>query len=69
MTEPRCPDCNITGIQHIVSVDSRERSRTRQPWFVVVHCSECGHVYNTFAKHTFSQSVTPNFVLPKLDVD
>ena len=64
--EPKCPDCGITGVQHIVSKESRERSKTRQPWFVIVHCDECGHVYGVIAKHVLSQPTSPNFVLPKL---
>lgn len=62
---PRCPSCSATGVDKIVSTPSRERSRAKQPWFYIVHCAECGHVYNTISKHTFSQTVTPNFVLPK----
>ncbi len=63
--QPRCPDCGISGIEHIVSRESTERSRTRQPWFLVVHCAACGHVYQVLAKHVFSQPVTPRLVLPK----
>ena len=63
--QPKCPSCAVIGIDHIVSTPSKERSRTKQPWFYVVHCNECGHVYTTIAKHFFNQPVTPNFVLPK----
>lgn len=66
-TQPRCPACGISGIEHIVSRESVERSRTRQPWFLVVHCAACGHVYQILAKHVFSQPVTPRLVLPKGD--
>ncbi len=62
---PRCPACDIVGVEHIVSTPSKERSRVKQPWFYVVHCAACGHVYNTITKHNFTQTVTPNFVLPK----
>jgi uncharacterized Zn finger protein len=67
MAEPRCPACGIQGIEHIVSRESVERSRTKQPWFLVIHCNGCGHVYDVIAKHTFSQPVTPRLVLPKND--
>ena len=66
MAEPTCPKCNITGVEHIVSKDSAERSKTRQPWFLVVHCDGCGHVYDIIAKHIFSQPITPKLTLPKL---
>jgi uncharacterized Zn finger protein len=62
--EPKCPSCAVVGIDTIVSTPSAERSRTKQPWFYIVHCARCGHVYNTIAKHHFTQAVTPNFVLP-----
>jgi uncharacterized Zn finger protein len=65
MADPKCPECGLQGIEHIVSRESVERSRTRQPWFLVVHCDGCGHVYNVIAKHTFAQPVTPRLVLPK----
>lgn len=48
--EPKCPDCKIQGIRYIVSSDSEECSRGGDPWFNVVHCSECGHTYGVFAK-------------------
>lgn len=63
--DPKCPDCGIQGISNIVSQESVERAKSRQPWFVVVHCKSCGHVYNVVAKHVFSQPTSPNFVLPK----
>lgn len=65
MAEPKCPECGIQGIEHIVSRDSAERARNRQPWFVVVHCAGCGHVYDVLAKHVFSQPVPPRLVLPE----
>lgn len=66
MAEPKCPACNVEGMEHIVSRESVEKSRTRQPWFLVVHCDACGHVYGVMAKHTFSQPVTPKLTLPNL---
>jgi uncharacterized Zn finger protein len=67
VAEPKCPECAIRGIEHIISRESVERSRTRQPWFLVVHCAVCGHVYDIIAKHTFAQPVTPRLVLPKIE--
>jgi len=66
MADPRCPDCGVTGITHIVSKESTERSKTKQPWFLIVHCDACGHVYGVLAKHTFSQPVSPKLTLPNL---
>lgn len=63
--EPKCPSCAVVGIDNIVSTPSKERSRSKQPWFYIVHCGRCGHVYDTIAKHQFTQPVTPNFVLPE----
>jgi uncharacterized Zn finger protein len=65
VAEPKCPQCETEGIDHIVSKESRERSRARQPWFLVVHCNACGHVYGVIAKHTFAQPMAPNLVLPR----
>lgn len=65
MAEPTCPKCAATGIDNIVSKESAERSRTKQPWYLVVYCAECGHVYDVLAKHVFSQPVTPRLTLPK----
>lgn len=63
--EPKCPACQCEGIEHIVSTEGRERARDRKPWFIVVHCNQCGHVYNVLAKHVFAQSQTPRLTLPK----
>ena len=64
MAEPKCPDCAATGMDKIVSKESGERSRRKEAWFYVVHCNECGHVYNVITKHVFSQSKPGHFVLP-----
>ncbi|HEY9135026.1 MAG TPA: hypothetical protein VIM85_04475 [Pseudomonadales bacterium] len=54
MTEPKCPDCAVQGINHLVSKDSTEHSKKRDPWFYVVYCNQCGHVYGVFAKHVMA---------------
>lgn len=66
MAEPTCPKCGVSGIEHIQSKESVERSRTKQPWYLVVYCAGCGHVYDVLAKHVFSQPVTPKLKLPGL---
>jgi len=63
--EPHCPECRIAGMDHIVSRESKERSRSKEAWFIVVHCSGCGHVYGVIAKHVFSHTTPPRFVLPR----
>ncbi len=66
MADPKCPACSVAGMEHIISKESAERSKTKQPWFLVVHCDQCGHIYGVMAKHTFSQPVTPKLTLPNL---
>ena len=56
--EPKCPDCGVSGVEHFASRESLQRSRTRDPWFFVVYCNKCGHVYNVVVKHVFSQTAT-----------
>lgn len=51
---PKCPDCGAEGIDKIVSVESEEKSGEDNPWFSVVHCDECGHVYGVITKHVFT---------------
>ncbi len=63
--QPKCPDCGISGIEHMISRESTERARSREPWFVVVFCAHCGHVYEVLAKHVFSHRQQPRFVLPR----
>ena len=67
MAEPKCPECAVEGVSYIVSTESEERSKTKQPWFLVVHCNQCGHIYDVVAKHVFSMPVTPKLVLPKVE--
>jgi uncharacterized Zn finger protein len=63
MAEPKCPSCIVEGLKYIISADSDEESKNGDPWFNVVYCSECGHVYGVFAKvvhtPTFRYPVTP----------
>ncbi|WP_409300458.1 transcriptional regulator [Peribacillus sp. SCS-155] len=59
MTEPKCPECQVTGIEHIVSKDSEEATETKDPWFNVAYCDKCGYIYGVFAKvvHRATSSV------------
>jgi hypothetical protein len=47
---PKCPECKISGLEHIVSQDSDQKGSKRNAWFQVVSCDECGHIYGVFAK-------------------
>ena len=51
--EPRCPDCGVEGVVHIVAVASQEKD-ARKPWFEIVLCNRCGHVYGVFPKHVYT---------------
>lgn len=56
MAEPTCPKCAVSGIEKIVSQASKEKSRENTPWYFVVYCDDCGHVYDVFTKHVFGKS-------------
>jgi len=47
---PKCPDCGVIGKEHINHEPSEQQSRSGDPWFDIVHCSKCGHVYGIFNK-------------------
>jgi len=60
--EPKCPDCGIIGIKHIVATESEERSQGGDPWFEIAHCDKCGHVYGVFPKIVHKPSIkVPSF--------
>ncbi|WP_100488291.1 transcriptional regulator [Sporolactobacillus pectinivorans] len=50
MAEPKCPECGIVGMDHIVSEKSIQSSPIGDPWFNVAFCDQCGHIYGVFAK-------------------
>ncbi|MGE7112311.1 transcriptional regulator [Lysinibacillus sp. NPDC047702] len=54
MAKPKCPECKIEGLEHIVSEDSTEESEDGQPWFNVAFCNNCGHVYGIFNKYSLN---------------
>lgn len=58
MAKPKCPSCGVEGIEKIVYQDSKETSKGGDPWFNVVHCENCGHIYGVFAKHVLSHEVS-----------
>jgi len=61
MVEPKCPDCKVQGLDHIVNSNSKEQSNGGDPWFNIVHCDACGHVYGVFNKISHK----PTLNLPK----
>jgi uncharacterized Zn finger protein len=58
MAEPKCPECNIQGVNNIVAAESREQYPGDYPEFLVVHCNSCGHVYGVFVKHVISSNMS-----------
>ncbi len=50
MVEPKCPSCNVQGLDKIVSRDSAEMSLSGNSFFCIAQCADCGHVYGVFAK-------------------
>jgi len=56
--QPKCPECGVQGIEHFVSTRSDQESQSGSPWFFVVHCDNCGHVYDIIAKHVFTKNST-----------
>ena len=57
MAEPKCPSCNIQGIDKIVSCKSAQQSKDGHALFDVVHCDSCGHVYGVFTRHVLSHEM------------
>ena len=63
MADPRCPSCDVRGMDKIASRPSSEMAKKGQPWFFVAQCTECGHIYGVFAKHTFGPPGGPQLVV------
>ena len=57
MAEQKCPTCNEQGIENPLSMSSAQKLRD-SPWFYIVYCKVCGHVYGVFAKDVFT--ITPS---------
>ncbi|WP_307941546.1 transcriptional regulator [Pseudomonas mosselii] len=68
MAQPKCPDCGITGIEHITCEESTVQSKGGDPWFEVAFCDACGHVYGVFAK-IVKGPTPPSFEMPMRTVD
>ena len=66
MANPKCPSCNTEGMDRIVSSESKELSKGGDPWFYVVYCDNCGHVYGVFAKHVLSHDMSPHIGIPRI---
>lgn len=58
---PKCPGCKVRGVSHIVSVDSEETDGDGNPYFFIVHCADCGHVYGVFTKEFGPEPIDPGF--------
>jgi len=63
VADPRCPGCDVRGMDQIISRPSSEKSKKGLPWFFIAQCAECGHVYGVFTKHTFSPPGGPQLVV------
>ncbi len=57
MTEPKCPECSTGGKRHIVAEESDLESKHGDPWFEIVYCDQCGHVYGVFPKLVLARNV------------
>ncbi len=55
--KPKCNSCGVEGIEHIISKKSKEESKGGDPWFNIVYCDKCGHIYGVFAKHVLNHEV------------
>ena len=54
--EPTCPKCEIKGRGFIEDQKSVQESEGGDPWFVIVFCGNCGHIYGVFPKVILSPS-------------
>ena len=54
--EPRCPECSVVGVEHIVTKKGGARvSRGKQfinAPFLIMFCAKCGHVYGVTGAQT-----------------
>jgi hypothetical protein len=57
MVEPKCPECSTGGKRHIVAEESDLESKHGDPWFEIVYCDQCGHVYGVFPKLVLARNV------------
>jgi hypothetical protein len=59
VVQPKCPECGVSGVEHIAQADSAITSRGGDPWFNIAYCDKCGHVYGVFAKITYGPTQVP----------
>lgn len=48
--DPKCPGCDVRGREYFVTHKSAEENGAGEPWFEIVACARCGHVYGVIAK-------------------
>ena len=46
-SDPKCPSCGIVGMDCISEFPSNSKRGSGDPWFEIVACIKCGHVYGT----------------------
>ena len=46
-SDPKCPSCGIVGMDYITENPSKTQRGSGDPWFEIVACIKCGHVYGT----------------------
>ena len=46
-SNPKCPSCGIVGMDFIKEFPSNTQRKSDDPWFEIVACIKCGHVYGT----------------------
>ena len=46
-SDPKCPTCGIVGMDYIKEFSSGTKRGSGEPWFEIVACIKCGHVYGT----------------------
>ena len=47
VSDPKCPSCGIIGMDYITENPSNAQRKGGEPWFEIVACIKCGHVYGT----------------------
>ena len=48
MKEPKCPSCEITGVEYITHKINTEQISDDEKYFNIAYCTNCGHIYNIF---------------------
>ena len=49
-SDPKCPSCGIVGMDYIKefgNIGTKRGGERGDPWFEIVACIKCGHVYGT----------------------